>query len=99
MHQTSQENSIFLRRPSRLPSYLMGHPVLQLLGDGHPDAQDLGWSAGTVTSAFALAFLISGISAILVGRWVDRYGSRVVMTIGSCLGACCCCSGHASPLP
>ena len=52
-----------------------------------PMRKDLGWSAGTVTGAFALAFLISGISAIIVGRWVDRYGSRVVMTIGSCLGA------------
>ncbi len=52
-----------------------------------PMRADLGWSAGTVTGAFAGAFLISGISAIVVGRLVDRYGSRVVMSIGSCLGA------------
>jgi MFS family permease len=51
-----------------------------------PMRKELGWSAGTVTGAFAVAFLVSGISAIVVGRWVDRYGSRVVMTIGSCLG-------------
>jgi MFS family permease len=51
-----------------------------------PMRTDLRWSAGTVTGAFAVAFLVSGISAIVVGRWVDRYGSRVVMTIGSCLG-------------
>jgi MFS family permease len=51
-----------------------------------PMRTDLKWSAGTVTGAFAVAFLVSGISAIVVGRWVDRYGSRVVMTIGSCLG-------------
>jgi MFS family permease len=51
-----------------------------------PMRKDLGWSAGTVTGAFAVAFLVSGISAVVVGRWVDRYGSRVVMTIGSCLG-------------
>jgi sugar phosphate permease len=52
-----------------------------------PMSTDLGWSAGTVTGAFAVAFLISGISAVVVGRWLDRSGSRVVMSIGSCLGA------------
>ena len=51
-----------------------------------PMSTDLGWSPGTVTGAFAIAFLISGISAIVVGRWLDRSGSRVVMSIGSCLG-------------
>jgi MFS family permease len=51
-----------------------------------PMRADLKWPAETVTGAFAVAFLISGISAVLVGRWVDRYGSRVVMSIGSCLG-------------
>jgi MFS family permease len=51
-----------------------------------PMSTDLGWSAGTVTGAFAVAFLISGISAIVVGRWLDRSGSRVVLSIGSCLG-------------
>jgi MFS family permease len=28
----------------------------------------------------------TGTSAIFVGRWVDRYGSRGVTTMGSCLG-------------
>jgi MFS family permease len=51
-----------------------------------PMRADLGWSAGTVTGAFAAAFLIAGISAVPVGRLVDRYGSRGVMTVGSCLG-------------
>lgn len=51
-----------------------------------PMSADLGWSAGTVTGAFAVAFLISGISAIIVGRWLDQFGSRVVMSIGSCIG-------------
>ncbi|HEV8189870.1 MAG TPA: MFS transporter [Ktedonobacterales bacterium] len=51
-----------------------------------PMSTALGWSAGTVTGAFAVAFLISGISAIFVGRWLDRFGARVVMSIGSCLG-------------
>ncbi len=51
-----------------------------------PMHADLGWSAGTITTAFALAFLVSGVSAIFIGRWVDRFGSRGVMTLGSCLG-------------
>lgn len=33
-----------------------------------PMRKDLGWSAGTVTGAFAVAFLVSGISAVVVGR-------------------------------
>lgn len=51
-----------------------------------PMHADLGWSAGTITTAFALAFLVSGVSAIFIGRWVDRFGSRGVMPLGSCLG-------------
>jgi MFS family permease len=51
-----------------------------------PMHTDLGWSAGTITSAFAVAFLVSGVSAIFIGRWVDRYGARGIMTMGSCLG-------------
>lgn len=46
---------------------------------------DLHWSKVTVTGAFSLALLLSGIAAIPVGRWVDRYGTRAVMTVGSCL--------------
>jgi hypothetical protein len=34
-----------------------------------PMRTDLRWSAGTVTGAFAVAFLVSGVSAIVVGRW------------------------------
>ena len=37
-----------------------------------PISTDLGWSAGTVTGAFAIAFLISGLSAIVVGRGGKR---------------------------
>jgi hypothetical protein len=33
-----------------------------------PMRTELKWSAGTVTGAFAVAFLVSGISAIAVGR-------------------------------
>jgi MFS family permease len=30
-------------------------------------------------------FLVSGIMAVPVGRWLDRYGARGLMTVGSCL--------------
>ena len=46
-----------------------------------PMRTDLKWSAGTVTGAFAVAFLVSGVSAVVVGRWVDRYGSPLSRTL------------------
>lgn len=41
-----------------------------------PMEADLGWSRAVTTGAFSLALVISGITAIPVGRWLDR---RVVM--------------------
>jgi len=51
-----------------------------------PLQAELGWDQGTITGAFSLALLVSGIAAIPVGRWLDRYGSRAIMTLGSCAG-------------
>lgn len=51
-----------------------------------PLQAELGWDQGTITGAFSLAILVSGIAAIPVGRWLDRYGSRAIMTLGSCAG-------------
>ncbi|MBZ0282887.1 MAG: MFS transporter [Anaerolineae bacterium] len=51
-----------------------------------PLQTELGWDQGTITGAFSLALLVSGIAAIPVGRWLDRYGSRAIMTLGSCAG-------------
>jgi MFS family permease len=50
-----------------------------------PMTRELGWSKATVTGAFSLASLVMGVAAIPVGRWVDRYGARGVMTAGSLL--------------
>jgi MFS family permease len=50
-----------------------------------PMMRELGWSKATVTGAFSLASLIMGLAAIPVGRWVDRWGARGVMTAGSLL--------------
>lgn len=44
----------------------------------------LGWSTAELTGAFSVALLCSGGAALLVGRWVDRHGTRLLMTLGSC---------------
>ena len=48
-----------------------------------PMEADLGWSRGDMTGAFSLALLLAGLTAIPVGRWLDRHGPRVLMTVGS----------------
>ena len=51
-----------------------------------PMQEEMGWSRTEVTGAFSLALLVSGISAPFVGRWLDRYGPRALMTLGSLVG-------------
>jgi MFS family permease len=51
-----------------------------------PMEADLGWSRGDMTGAFSLALLVAGVAAIPVGRWLDRHGPRVLMTVGSLFG-------------
>jgi MFS family permease len=48
-----------------------------------PMEASLGWSRTTVTGAFSLALLVSGLAAVPVGRWLDRHGPRVLVTTGS----------------
>jgi MFS family permease len=48
-----------------------------------PMRSEFGWSIASLTGAFSLALLVSGIAAIPVGRWLDRYGPRLLMTVGS----------------
>ncbi len=50
-----------------------------------PMQAETGWSQAALTGAFSLALLVSGITAVPVGRWLDRYGARGLMTLGSCL--------------
>jgi MFS family permease len=51
-----------------------------------PMEADLGWSRGATTGAFSLALVLSGLAAIPVGRWLDRHGARLLMTLGGCAG-------------
>ena len=50
-----------------------------------PMQHELHWSRTAVTGAFALALLVAGITAVPVGRWLDRHGPRALMTLGSLL--------------
>lgn len=53
-----------------------------------PIQAELGWSREALTGGYSLALLCSGIAAVPVGWWLDRYGPRWLMTIGSCLASC-----------
>lgn len=48
-----------------------------------PMEEELGWSRTAMTGAFSLALLLSGFAGIPVGRWLDRHGPRLLMTVGS----------------
>ena len=51
-----------------------------------PMGEELGWSPATLTGAYSLALLVSGLAAPLVGRWLDRHGPRALMTAASVAG-------------
>ena len=48
-----------------------------------PMEADLGWSRGQLTGGFSLMLLITGVMAFPVGAWIDKHGSRLLMTAGS----------------
>jgi MFS family permease len=52
-----------------------------------PMETELGWSRGDMTGAFSLSLLLAGLAAIPIGRWLDRHGPRLVMSVGSICAA------------
>jgi MFS family permease len=52
-----------------------------------PIQHDLGWSRATISGAYSLGLVVSGVLGLGVGRLVDRYGARLLMSLGSVLGA------------
>ena len=52
-----------------------------------PMQASLGWSTAQLTGAFSLALLCSAVAALPIGRWIDRHGTRWLMTMGSCAAA------------
>jgi predicted MFS family arabinose efflux permease len=53
----------------------------------HPVAESLRTSPAVVTGAFTTAILAQAAASVPVGRLLDRYGGRVLMTAGPLLGA------------
>ena len=51
----------------------------------NPLVSDLGWSRAAVSGASSLAFFLSGVSAIVIGRLNDLYGPRNLMRIAAIL--------------
>lgn len=50
-----------------------------------PLEEEFGWSRAEISGAISLAWLVSGLLGPLVGIWVDRYGPRSAMMLGSVL--------------
>lgn len=48
---------------------------------------DTGWSQTSVAAAFSVSLLVSGLVGIVLGRRLDRFGPRRIMTTGSVLAS------------
>jgi predicted MFS family arabinose efflux permease len=67
--------------------------VTQILGYGTtfyllailatPIAADTGWTLSQIAAGLSIGLLIAGISAPFVGRVMDRFGGRPILTLGS----------------
>ncbi|HEY1388739.1 MAG TPA: MFS transporter [Ktedonobacterales bacterium] len=52
-----------------------------------PMEHELHWNAASLTGAYSLALLVSGLMAVPIGRWLDRARTpRALMAAGSLLG-------------
>jgi MFS family permease len=52
-----------------------------------PITADTGWSATATVGAFSFGAIVSAATGVAVGRLIDRYGPRPIMTAGSVVGA------------
>lgn len=52
-----------------------------------PMQYELGWSRAQISGAFSLSLVTIGLFGLPIGRLVDRHGARVLMSLGSILGA------------
>ena len=65
--------------------------ILMVIGGTHytfgvffkPLIGDFGWTKVSTSGAFSLYMIVLGLLSILVGRLNDRFGPRVVMSVGS----------------
>jgi MFS family permease len=66
-----------------------------------PIGRDTGWSRGFVFLGFTVALLVMGLVSNAVGRAIDRYGGRAVMTLGTVLvtaGLLALSQAHSEPV-
>ena len=49
-------------------------------------AADTGWPIALITLAFSAGLIVSAGAGLLVGRWIDERGPRLIMTLGSLIG-------------
>jgi MFS family permease len=49
----------------------------------------LGWSKLTLTGAFSVALLLSGVAGLVIGKYLDTHSARLPMTFGSIVAAAC----------
>lgn len=52
-----------------------------------PMSAELGWTIGQLTGAYSLSGLVSVLFAPILGRLLDRHGSRVIMSVGTIAAA------------
>ena len=91
------KGSLFRRRPYRGWAIVAALSFTELTSYGVlayafavfvvPMQEELGWSRATISGAYSLAIIVSGIAAVPVGRLLDRHGARVIMSLGSCAAA------------
>ena len=52
-----------------------------------PLESQFGWSRAEVSFGFSVSLIASGLSALFIGKWVDRYGPRASILLGTVLTA------------
>ena len=91
----AQPSSAGTERQSGLPSALVALCITEITSWGvlyyafpvvaDTVSADTGWSRGAVAAAFSVGQLVAAAAGVLVGRWLDRFGPRWIMTGGSVL--------------
>jgi MFS family permease len=52
-----------------------------------PMGAEFGWSKAEMNGALSLGLAVTGMASFAVGRWIDRRGGRLLMVVGSIIGA------------
>jgi MFS family permease len=47
-----------------------------------PIVDEFGWDRGATAAAFSFGFILAALLSPLLGRWIDRFGPRVVIEAG-----------------